>query len=431
MKSNEVYKTTKGKTTYSNVDAVEYYALDTGNYYSEVNIDNLDTDSSTSNKYRIVDEASAYDTYRRTAADAKSAFDKRYSNVALNSTSTLIWNKNVSFENNVLDGAIDASADEDGYYATFEMYNEIDDSTPARYEYDITFDKDLKITEMIFTRTWCYSSNWDSENHKPASGQEKTETYTLKSITYVDDLAASDFTNPLLNTSGYFITSVTSLGLFKTSSMGLNTPADEIMVGDFGFSVNSGATTFLPATALDVNQLTITGTSDDSIIGTSQYGDLEAFAAGEVDVYIGNAANDRLYTYHATVTEDSSSKPAPIISGFDDESHYEWVDSETSHGTVTLAVGETAGLYGMIYWGQYGQALDPDQLAISYSTEGIATGEFTFEFGTDSLSNDGTGIFLVIEGLAVGTTTISWTPLDGTDYSSYPSSMNVVVTEAA
>ena len=180
------------------------------------------------------------------------------------------------------------------HYVSYYEEKSLDLDHPTSYDYDFTLViENGKISEATLTGMAAATDNWDLDKHEPKEGTGTFMSFHLENVTYVDALPQTG-TAPLLSTlPSYFITEIK-----HASFQDYMTGKDAVIrVGDSYFTSLLKIDSYEPSTALDVSTITITSSSDESVIGKDSYGyGYEALKAGTTDLTLGNVFNPNLYT---------------------------------------------------------------------------------------------------------------------------------------
>lgn len=260
---------------------------------------------------------------------------------------------------------------------------ELDD--PISYDYDFTavIEKGRLVSASLKGKA-ASIDNWDKEKHEPKEGFGTEMSYDLTSVTYVDALPETGNTALLSNLSSYFITSIqhASFQDYMTGEEAI------IRAGDSFFSSLLTIDSFQPSTALDKGTITITSSSDESVIGKDEYGSFKALKVGSTNLTIGNIFNPNLYTIAVNVL------PAlPSVNG---------IKNLNENDTVELKVNESKTFD--LDLSDYGDEGPWDLSAITLTGgENLVSSAFQM---TGSNASD-YGISLTLKGLKEGEATLT------------------------
>ena len=279
------------------------------------------------------------------------------------------------------------------HYVSYYEEKSLDLDHPTSYDYDFTLViENGKISEATLTGMAAATDNWDLDKHEPKEGTGTFMSFHLENVTYVDALPQTG-TAPLLSTlPSYFITEIK-----HASFQDYMTGKDAVIrVGDSYFTSLLKIDSYEPSTALDVSTITITSSSDESVIGKDSYGyGYEALKAGTTDLTLGNVFNPNLYTMKGVTVLPAE----PSVTG---------IKGVESDATVDLEIGESKTFD--LELSSYGEKGPWDLSNLSFSGgEGIVSSAFQM---TGSSEAD-YGISVTLTGLSEGSANLS---LNGTYY---------------
>ena len=278
------------------------------------------------------------------------------------------------------------------HYVSYYEEKSLDLDHPTSYDYDFTVViENGKISEATLTGMAAATDNWDLDKHEPKEGMGTFMSFHLENVTYVDALPQTG-TAPLLSTlPSYFITEIKHAS-FQDYMTGKEAV---IRVGDSYFASLLDVDSFAPSTALDKATITITSSSDESVIGKGDYGSFEALKAGTTDLTLGNVFNPNLYTMK-NVTVLPAEPSVNGIQGIENDAVVELKVNESKTYDLELS--------------SYGEKGPWDLSSLSLSGgEGIVSSTFQMR-GSDESDY---GISLTLTGLKEGSANLS---LNGTDY---------------
>lgn len=299
LNTNEI----KTNTNYLGIINDVYYDLSVYDY----------TNSSASRKL-IVDEPKYGYNDQITPADAENDFDSKNANFNLLSlTGYSFWNKlfSTSF-NQRNDYTITPSGD--NFRVTITGYND-KYATKSDYSFIATFDKNLNILSGTFNEKQYDKNSWDSTNHTPVSGATHI-VYKKTSLDSVIYGTPEQSTSPMFDITPYFMTSITNpvdnpitlqnyvydatWSIVYSEPNQLITEAAIEIPTDYIKENNL----YKPTTAIDLDSLIITNTTNEEAIVADGYG---GWVAGKVDssttLTIGNSFIENLFTVDITIVK--------------------------------------------------------------------------------------------------------------------------------
>lgn len=297
-------------------------------------------------------------------------------------------NTQVSFSS-----AVGDDGKETVHYVSYyeETSTELDD--PTSYDYDFTaVIENNRVVSATLKGKMASIDSWDNEKHEPKEGVGTEMMFVLDEVNYVDALPETTNTPLLSDLSTYFITSIQHAS-FKDYMTGKDTI---IRVGDAYFLSDLDIDAYEPSTALDKSTITVTASSDETVIGKDDYGSYKALKVGTTNLTLGNTFNPNLYTM-----ENVRVLPAePSVYG---------IKGIEDGATVELEVNESKTYdLDLSSWGPEGP-WDLSGLSLS-GGEGIISSSFQMT-GTDTSNY---GVSVTMTGLKVGEANVS---LEGTYYS--------------
>ena len=202
---------------------------------------------------------------------------------------------------------LDYQVDVDGgnYIVTYEAAYEHQDKdyyweNCVHYLVTATLNSEMEILDLTAEETRAAINQWNFETHSPKADASSVYeyTYSVEDIVYVDELPNADPDDLLLDPTAYFVSEVTKATLDMTMATGKDDDGNPVFqVGDrIWLLLDKNTIEYLPATALDVNTLQITGyydsTTGDPVEGaakTDMYGGTTWAKPGTYDIAIGNA----------------------------------------------------------------------------------------------------------------------------------------------
>lgn len=176
------------------------------------------------------------------------------------------------------------------------------------YSYDLTLTLEGgKIESASLLGKSSSIEDWDSEKHAPKQGLGTEMSLLLNEVTYVDALPEAGSAPLLSNLSDYFISSIAHASFLDRTSGKEAT----FYVGDTITGLDVDA--FTPASALDKATIAITSSSDEGIIGKGEDGAYHALKEGTVDLTLGNAFHESLYTMKDVVVNPVDTRPTLTV----------------------------------------------------------------------------------------------------------------------
>lgn len=312
---NEIYKTSEKEKVESSQTLYTYETFYTGivgesYYFAEINKDNLV--SSIAREYLITnDDIQSYEIDKITPEKASELVS---SEMAINDLSILgeygYWKeilsnttyKDIDHELVVRENFVRTISNgySEGYQCT--LYNLI-----------VTFDESLNITSGTFTVSKYSKENWDLDAHSPLEDAEATSVtkISLDGVTY--GVPSKTGNKPLYDVSKYLVSSlkdeVTLSNFVYDSSTGTNIVSDPNTLFarepvDAPTATIQEQKLYLPETALNIYDLYITSSSDETVVTTDEFGWVVVGEPGTTaTLTIGNAKNNNLAEIEITVVK--------------------------------------------------------------------------------------------------------------------------------
>ena len=303
--------------------------------------------------------------------------------------------------------------------------------SPYTYEGVLSFDAELTLVKVVGTISLYANADWDAAAGAPVADAEPegATTVTVDEIDYTAPIDTTEATSIIGDINAYYIEEVNPAILSGQSGIKDGKPIFQI--GDKP-SINWEESTYLPSTAGNSSNITLTGASDPEAL-TKEYNWSSTAdtlnKAGTFTLYFGDVVEPRLVEVEVEVQER-----APVVpyfttkwpfayetgNGVMTESDYE---NEITNVSLPLPSGpDTIGVSVSYYCEP---PFDVSGIAISYSEEGIATA---------SLAEGEDGLVLTVTPLEVGQTTITLTSsyvLGPDDYGQTEAKLAVTVTPDA
>lgn len=277
-----------------------------------------------------------------------------------------------------------SSTYENGYYdiLTSSYYEDPqDDDYVQNYAFktSIKFDKAGSLISGNVEANHCAKMNWDDSLHQPKTGCGTFSSYILNNFTYGEEETED---SAMISVEPYFISSVSKAHLYSYMSGDL----DFLRVGDSNFEIKLDS--FSPLTALDKDSISITASSDETIIGKNDYGDYEALKKGTCSLTLGNAFNKNLYTLENVIVKD---KKADITS-------FEGLDKDNS---FSLKLGKKVRFKANIYDFDNNSPYDLDELHLTFDESSLSASL------TQEVEEGNYVIYLNVEGKKVSKSDIT------------------------
>lgn len=184
-----------------------------------------------------------------------------------------------------------------------------ENSKSSRYYHDtliLTLDDSLTLLTANLTRnSTTIADEWDFENHTTVDISDAVHT-NVSEITF----GTPTNTDPLIDFSGYYITSFEANVFALDPNTGtVGTEANVIPVGSYVESIEVAS--YLPATAIEHAILSVTASSDTSVIAPDEGGyGFVAVAAGTTELTVTNGFVES--TVEVEVIEPSQSEGSPL-----------------------------------------------------------------------------------------------------------------------
>lgn len=311
----------KPETIYQGLVKDTYYRIDADSFEGE-------EDFSSAYRYKISDEEGEEYITRENAEKEIKAFKNSCNLSFLINDGKVDRLTSISFMKALSEDSIQTSFSsnyESGYYdVTTSSYFEDskDDNQVQNYAFktSIKFDDGGSLVSGSVEANHCAKMNWDDSLHQPKTGCGTFSSYILNSFAYGEEETGD---SSMISLEPYFISSISKAHLHSYMSGDL----EFLRVGDTNFEIKIDS--FSPETALDKNSITITSSSDETVIGKNEYGDYEALKKGTCSLVLGNAFNKNIFTLENVIVKD---KKADIAS-------FEGLDQDNS---FSLKLGKKA-----------------------------------------------------------------------------------------
>lgn len=428
--TDEALTTTVNKAASPATTEVSYYGL-IGDVYYTVDSPNQ------SNRYKVVEDASATSNQYMTAEDVRANIDFQ---IESNSLENLFDNWDTNAGDPWYGGnksaatsitVVAAISDLEGYHVTVTAYYEApQDSYGQCYTYTGIFDfvdgeadaegnPTYDLTGVIATLTYCEIASWNYETHAIVTGGTSyTNTVMAYDIVY-GEAPATDEKAPLLENLEDFYVSGIEGAPSLTGQSGYDDLGEPIFQTGDSPSL-SYDTVFAPATALNGRSIGLTGASDpEALAPAADSWSGPTFAkAGTFDLYFGDAVEPELIVIEdVTVQERGASIPLfPMQNQFSSTtangaavtSTTDWSTMETS-ASVTLPLGaDTAYLRINPETGSEDEVFDLTAISVDIDDPTI----LDVTLGSDMTIDYNYGCWLLpieLDVKAAGTATVTFT----------------------
>lgn len=303
--------------------------------------------------------------------------------------------------------------------------------SPYAYEGTLSFDGELTLVKVVGTVSLYANTDWDATAGAPIADAEPkgATTITVDEIDYTAPITTTEANSIIGDISAYYIEEVNPVTLSGQSGLKEGKPI--FQVGDKP-SINWEESTYLPATAGNSSNITITGASDPEALVKEYSWSSTADTlnkAGTFTLYFGDAVQPRLVEVEVEVQER-----APVVPYFSSVYPFAYetgngiavepdYENEITNVSLPLPSGPDTIDVSVSYYCE--PPFDVSGIAISYSEEGIANA---------SLAEGEDGLVLTITPLEVGQTTITLTSsyvLGPDDYGQTEAKLGVTVTPDA
>ena len=371
---------TKPETIYQGLVNDTYYRIDADSFEGE-------EDFSSAYRYKVSNEAGEEYITRENAEKEIQAFKDSCNLSFLINDGKVDRLTSVSFMKALSEDSIQTSFSstyENGYYeVTTSSYFEDskDDDQVQNYVFktSIRFDKSGSLVSGSVEAVHCAKMNWDDSLHQPKEGCGTFSSYILNSFTYGEkDTDGSS----MISLEPYFISTISKAHLYSYMSGDL----EFLRVGDTNFEIKIDS--FSPENALDKDSITITSSSDETIIGKNDFGDYEALKKGTCSLVLGNAFNRNMYTLENVIVKD---KKADITS-------FEGLDKDNS---FSLKLGKKAKFKADVFDFDNFSPYDLDEIHLGFD-ESCLTASLSQE-----VEDGGYVIYLNVEGKKVSQSDIT------------------------
>ncbi len=290
----------KPETIYQGLVKDTYYLIDADSFEGE-------EDFSSAYRYKVSNETGDEYITRENAEKEVQAFKNSCNLSFLIQDGKVDSLTSVSFMKALSEDSIQTSFSstyENGYYdintsSYYEDEKEDDQVQNYVFKTSIKFDKGGSLVSGSVEADHCAKMNWDNALHQPKTGCGTFSSYILNSFTYGEEETGDSSMIPL---EPYFISSISKAHLYSYMSGDL----EFLRVGDTNFEIKLDS--FSPTTALDKDSITITSSSDETIIGKNAYGDYEALKKGTCSLVLGNAFNKNMFTLENVVVKDKKAE---------------------------------------------------------------------------------------------------------------------------
>lgn len=287
-----------------------------------------------------------------------------------------------------------------GYVINFDYYNDSSSYLAYNKSGRIVLNDSLQVTQASYDFASYSSANWDKTNHVPNDGATATSTrsYVVQNVKY--DVIQYDEAHPLLDVTPYFATEITSE--ISLMYMNMYTQLDSAEVGCTISLDPDVQIVCLPNTALDFDNIIITGTTTPDLVSIDETGyKATALKAGEATITFGTVLHPSLKTFTFTISE--AAPKAPVFGGLyvsDSDTHYSTDETnEYFLGIITMTVGEKLDYKVWTESGKYDYSLLNDYVT-SDDGKNAVTVTFTGEDYTEEF-------YMHIVANAVGSSTLS------------------------